>query len=207
MWEKKNGFNWSILKASVITVIPQLSSPTLFVLLWFGTGSTRSGHGKAGEIEHVLMSSVWALHRESNWWTKFHFSDHTFALEVHYVLTIWEADDFLHSGLEREIAEKLVWSLIVLTLVHLSQSEAGALGMCCDTPLHDARWPAAATCATFHNVSPNTLKSLCTLLGLVALNFQEKQLKVLLKALTNTLLQAYQAAFEKKTKKPNKKLK
>lgn len=200
---KKNGFNWSILKASVITVIPQLSSPTLFVLLWFGTGSTRSGHGKAGEIEHVLMSSVWVLHRESNWWTKLHFSDHTFAFEVH-LCSLFERR---MSGLEREIAEKLVWSLIVLTLVHLSQSEAGALGMCCDTPLHDARWPAAATCATFHNVSPNTLKSLCTLLGLVALNFQEKQLKVLLKALTNTLLQAYQAAFEKKTKKPNKKLK
>lgn len=119
-----------------------------------------------------------------------------------FVLTVWEADDFLHSGQRGEIAEKLVRSLIVVTLVHFwSQCEAGALGMCCDTPLHDARWPAAATCATFQNGSPNTLKSLCTLLGLDALNFQEKQLKALLKAPTNTFLQAYQAAFKWKKKK------
>lgn len=91
--EKKNGLNWSILKAGVIAAIPQLPSPTLFVLLWFGTGSTQSGHGKAVEIEHVLLSSVWALHRESNRWTKWHVSDHTFAFEVH-----------LHSLLKRQMS-------------------------------------------------------------------------------------------------------
>lgn len=45
---------------------------------------------------------------------------------------------------------------------------------------------------------PNTVQSLCTPLGRVALNFQEKQLKALLKAPTNTLLQADQAALGKK---------
>lgn len=48
-----------------------LCSPTLFVLLWFGTGSKWSGQGKTGQIEHgrgldVLMSSVCALHCECN---------------------------------------------------------------------------------------------------------------------------------------------
>lgn len=69
--EKKNGVNRSILKAGVIAAIPQPPPQhTLFVLLRFGRGSVRSGRGKAEEIEHVLMSSVWALHHVSNRWTK-----------------------------------------------------------------------------------------------------------------------------------------
>lgn len=97
-----------------------------------------------------------------------------------------------------EDAEKLVQSLRLVTLLHLSQrrSGAGTLGICCYAPLHDASWTAAATCATISKRNPNTAKSLCALLGLVALNFQGRQLKELLKAPTNTLLQAYQAAFE-----------
>lgn len=111
--KKKNGLNWSILKASVITAIPQLLSPTLYVLLWFGTGRTRSGRGKAGEIEHVLMSSVWALHRESNRWTKWHVPNHTFAFEVH-----------LHSLFERRMISFTVgregdcWKACAITFHH-----------------------------------------------------------------------------------------
>lgn len=166
---KKNRLKWSILKARVITAIPQLPSPTLFVLSWFGTGSPRSGHGKAGEIEHVLMSSVWDLLRKSGQndtlpITRLHWRFMSTFERRMISFTVGRGGDCRKSLCDHLSA--LLWSVYLsLKLEHL---ECVATHLCI---VH--AYQLLQHVPHFRNVSPNILKSLRTLLGLAALNFQE----------------------------------
>lgn len=187
---KKNRLKWSILKARVITAIPQLPSPTLFVLSWFGTGSPRSGHGKAGEIEHVLMSSVWDLLRKSGQndtlpITRLHWRFMSTFERRMISFTVDRGGDCRKAcanTYRRYFGPFIsVWSWSTWNVLR-----------------HTSAWCMLTSCCNMCHISerkPQHIEVFIHTAEPCCIKLSGEQLKALLKAPTNTLLQAYQAVF------------
>lgn len=169
--------------------------PLCPLVVWLRNHAAWTWESWRDTVEHVLMSSVWALHRQSNRWTKWHVLDHTLPWSfvcTHYLRGGW----FPSQRAERDIAENdfaITYHRYFAPFISVWSWSTWNVWR------HTSAWCTLTSCCNMCHITerkPNTLKSLCTLLGLVALELQEKEWKALLKAPTDALLQAYKAALK-----------